>query len=431
MKKIEMRKTDKKIKLRTPRVIPLVVLAVCFFFTAKSQSSKITQDNIKFIAYPDFPSANSTWGDIGYNPVNNAVYIGVTNHKNKIGFYEYGVAKDEMKLKGFISDMAHLRNFQWQGKIHTKITFDAKGNVYFGTDGGESREEYLMNHPHGYNGGIIMKWDPKEEQMTNLGVPMQYESLKDVDVDLETGKIYAISYPQVHFIVFDPKTNEIEDLGRLGSSHVPRVIFTDKWGNCYYVDWRQRLVKYEKSTGKLVFAKESLPAFEGTPGGFIITGITAYAKDTKSNIIYIVTYGAKMLALHTQKDGIGKIEDLGAAYDLVDQPLWKPYIPNLNLGDNGNLYYVIGGHGNYVKDDTSILMELDPKTKQKKGVLEFPTIELSEVTGSDIKDKEGNLYFAGRKIIPKDKNTPESLPSLDDKVSIPFMIKFNPEKDLK
>lgn len=425
----QMLKFKRIVRARYVLVLALS-LSLCGWSVVFGQP-KITEKNIDFVMYPDFAEANSTWGDIGYNPVNNAVYIGVTNHKNKIGFYEYSVANDDMQLKGFVNEMAHLRDYQWQGKIHTKIVFDAGGKVIFGTDGGESREEYLMNHPQGYAGGFLMSYDPRTEKITNLGVPMQYESIKDVDVDPETGKIYAISYPQVHFIVYDPKTNVQKDYGRLGSAHVPRVIFTDKWGNCYYVDWRQRLVKYEKSQDKLVFAKESLPAFEGTPGGFIITGITAYAKDMGSNKIYFVTYGAKMVELETQENGIGQIRDLGAAYDLADQPLWKPYIPNLNLGDNGKLYYFIGGHGNYVKNNTSVLMELDPATLKKRVVLEFPTTEVSEVTGSDIKDKSGNLYFAGRKIQPKSKDTPESLPSIDDKVSIPFMIKFNPEKNIK
>ncbi len=32
--------------------------------------------------------------------------------------------------------------------------------MYFTTDGGESREEYFMNHPDGYSGGFFMKWNP-------------------------------------------------------------------------------------------------------------------------------------------------------------------------------------------------------------------------------------------------------------------------------
>ncbi len=407
-----------------------ILLINVLHFNVEAQETSITRKNIQLIDYPDFPSANSTWGSIGFNPATNCVYVGVTNHKNKIGLYEFNVESEKIELKGFINEMGHLRDFQWQGKIHSKIVFDSKGTVYFGTDGGESRQEYLMNHPNGYSGGFMMKWEKQTNLLTNLGVPKQYESLKDIDIDTKSGKIYAITYPQAHFITYDPKTNEQKDFGRLASSHVPRVLFTDNWGNCYYVDWRQRLVKYEKASDKLIFDKESLPAFEGTPGAYIITGITGYAKDSINNTIYLVTYGAKILAFHPCQKGIGSVDDLGSCYDLADSIIWKPYVPNLNLGNNGKLYYFIGGHGNYVKKDTSLLMELNPKTKQKKIVFEFPTSELSEVTGSGVIDKNGNLYFAGRKIRPKTKEMEELLPTLDDNVSIPFLIKFNPEKEL-
>ena len=126
-----------------------------------AQDKNITERNIEFIQYPDFPDAHSTWGSIGYNPVHNTVYIGVTNHKDNIALYEYDVSKNEMHKQGFIKDLALLRPFQWQGKIHSKIIAGPDGSVYFSTDGGESREEYLMNHPHGYSGGFFMKWDPK------------------------------------------------------------------------------------------------------------------------------------------------------------------------------------------------------------------------------------------------------------------------------
>lgn len=411
--------------------ISFFLVGIFLYLTSKSQEQPISKENIQFIMYPGFPEANSTWGDIGYNAETNSIYIGVTNHKDRIGFYEYSLENDQMKLKGFIDKMAHLREFQWQGKIHTKIVFDKEGNAYFGTDGGESRQEYLMNHPSGYVGGFIMKWDPKQELMINLGMPMPYESIKDIEIDEETGILYAITYPQAHFILFDPATNELKDLGRLASAHVPRKLFTDHWGNCYYVDWRQRLAKYEKNKKKLLFDEHSLPAFSETPGRHIITGITGFAKDPETTTIYLVTYGAKILAFHPEENGIGRVEDLGAAFDSSDQPLWKPFVPNLNIGNNGMLYYIIGGHGNYVKEGTTVLMELNPQTKQKRIVCEYPIAELSEATGVDVRDAEGNLYFAGRKTFPKDDQTPETLPSIDDKVSIPFMIKFNPEKELE
>jgi hypothetical protein len=384
-----------------------------------TSGKSVSERNIRFIDYPGFPGAHSTWGSIGYNPVTNNVYIGVTNHADNVGFYEYDPASNNMQLHGFIKDLGYLRPFQWQGKIHSKIVAGPQGEMYFSTDGGESREEYLMNHPHGYAGGFFMKWNPATRLLTNLGMGLQYESIKDVEVDPQTGVIYAISYPQVHFLVYDPKQNKLHDAGRLGSAHVPRVLFTDWWGNCYYVDWRQRLVKYEKSTGKLVFAKESLPAFPGTPGGKIVTGITAYAKHPDKKVIYLVTYGAKLVAFYPEENGIGRWEDLGGVFETAKGEEWKPYVPNLNVGVNGKLYYVIGGHGNYVRKDKTVLIEFDPAVRKAKILLDFPIGRLTEVTGSDIRDKDGNMYFAGRK-----------RPDTSEHGSVPFLIKLNPEKEV-
>lgn len=383
------------------------------------QNPEINQKNIAFIEYPGFPEGHSTWNDIGYNARYNSVYIGVTNHHDKVGLYEYHTSENEMKLHGFIDEMAHLRPFQWQGKIHSKFIAAPDGTMYFSTDGGESREEYLMNHPHGYGGGFFMKWEPSSGQLTNLGMGLRYESIKDIDIDPETGIIYGITYPQAHFLVYDPAKNNLRDMGRLASSHVPRVLFTDWWGNCYYVDWRQRLVKYDKEKGVLLFADESLPAFPNTPGAMIITGITAYAKDEKNKVIYLVTYGAKVLAFYPSKEGIGRVEDLGGVIDTGNDAPWEPYVPNLNIGDNGKLYYIIGGHGNFVKKDKTLFVELDPESGKRSVLFEYPVSEMAEATGSDTKDEEGNLYFAGRKDI---NGGPDS---------VPFLIKFNPEKEVE
>jgi hypothetical protein len=400
--------------------IYLFILGCTLLATTGYGQQKINAANIAFINYTGFPEGQSTWDDIGYSRKYNKVVVGVTNHKDKVALFDYDVATGKMTNNGLIADLAHLRPFQWQAKIHSKITEGADGYMYFATDGGESREEYLMDHPMGYAGGYIMKWHPKTKNLVNFGVGMQYESIKDIDIDPQTGKIYAVTYPQVHFLVYDPLKNSMTDHGRLGSSHVPRVMFTDWWGNCYYVDWRQRLVKFQRDADSLVFAANSLPAFEGTPGGKIVTGITAYAKDEKNKVIYMITYGAKIVAFYPEKNGIGKVVDLGGVADSGrDVPDWGPYVPNLNIGNNGKLYYIVGGHGNFLIENKTVLMEFDPGTRKHVIVYQYPVEELSEATGSDTKDQEGNLYFAGRRELDKFDH------------SFPFLIKFNPSKKVQ
>ncbi len=122
--------------------------------------------------------------------------VGVTNHKDKVALFDYDVATGKMTNNGLISDLGHLRAFQWQAKIHSKIIEGPGGYMYFSTDGGESKEEYLMDHPSGYAGGFFMKWHPQTKTLLNLGMGMQYESIKDIYIDVATGKkIWCILSP--------------------------------------------------------------------------------------------------------------------------------------------------------------------------------------------------------------------------------------------
>jgi hypothetical protein len=398
---------------------PAVLLAACCC------AAEIGEKNIAYVDYPGFPDAHSTWGSIGYCSAFRKVFIGVTNHRDRVGLFEYDIDSRAMSLRAFVPEAGNLRRYQWQGKIHSQIVEGPGGAMYFATDGGESREEYLMEHPHGYAGGFVFRWDPAAGRLTNLGVPKQYDSIKDLAVDSESGRIFMVSYPQVRLLLYDPRSNDLRDLGRVGSDHVPRVVFRDRWNNFYYVDWRQRLVKYERGSEQLVFARESLPAFPGTPGGQIVTGIKAHAADPARGVIYLITFGAKVLVLRPQEEGIGPVEDLGAIYDAPGRAPYSLHASNLCVADNGRLYYFIGGHGAYALEGRTVLMELDPRTKTKRTVMTFPLNVISEVTGSGVRDPGGTLYFAGR----RDDRTAASMG--ESGASRPFLIVFHPEKAVR
>ena len=402
-------------------------MAALLLVTAVSPlSAELSKKNLRFMDYPDFPEGHSTWGSIGYSKTHKKVFIAVTNHRDKVGLFEYDVNTEKIRLCGFLPELTNLREYQWQGKVHSEIIEGPDGNMYFSTDGGESREEYLMNHPHGYSGGFFFRWEPELERMTIIGRGMQYESIKDMTLDRINGLIMGISYPQVHLLLYDYRKNNLRDMGRVGSDHTPRVLWNDWWGNMYYVDWRQRMIKYEHETGKLLFCSDSLPAFEGTPGGRIITGVTSYAEDQANGVIYLVTYGAKVLAFRPSKLGFGPVEDLGGVFDSDTREPYNYYCPNLALGDNGMLYYFIGGHGSYAEGkDQNVLMEFDPRTRQKRIVLRFPLKDISEVTGAGVKDEKGSMYFCGRKRDPHAEAMGES------GASRPFLLILNPERELR
>ena len=99
-----------------PIGVVLLILLISPAFQAE-----ITDKHIRFIEYPDFPEAHSTWGSIGYSKIHQKVFVGVTNHRDKVGLFEYDIAKDKIRLAGFVPQLAHLRDYQWQGKVYSQI----------------------------------------------------------------------------------------------------------------------------------------------------------------------------------------------------------------------------------------------------------------------------------------------------------------------
>jgi hypothetical protein len=187
----------------------------------------ITERNVVFLDYPGFPEAHSSWGAIGYSARHHKVFISTTDHRERQGLYEYDVATKRLRLLGLVAELANLRDHQWQGKVHSYIVEGPDGRMYFGTDGGNSRQGRLMNHPHGYGGGFFFAWDPATETLSNLGKGLRYESLKNIAVDRVSGRIYGVTFPQAHLLIYDPEADELRDLGRLMSFHVPRPLLTD------------------------------------------------------------------------------------------------------------------------------------------------------------------------------------------------------------
>jgi hypothetical protein len=385
----------------------------------------ITERNVLFLDYPGFPAAHSSWGSIGYSARHNKVFVSTTDHRERVALYEYDVATGTLRMLGFLAELANLRDREWQGKIHSYIVEGPDGRMYFGTDGGNARQGRLMDHPHGYGGGFFFAWDPATGTLANLGKGLRYESLKNIAVDSVSGRIYGITFPQAHLLIYDPRADELRDLGRLMSFHVPRCLLTDWWGNAYYVDWRQRLVKYERESDQLLFARESLPVFPGTPGWFLNTGLTAYAADEENGVIYLTTYSSKVLAFRPTREGIGPVEDLGGVYDGTNPP-WDYWCRNLSLGRNGKLYYYVGGHGRYTEHGNKVLMmELDPKTRRKRLLMTFPLDVLLDVPGRGVRDREGNIYHDARRLAPGAALRGGS------GASVPQLMIFNPERPLR
>jgi len=405
-----------------------LITICCLIFITGAPTFAISKANFKFLDYPGFKDAHSSWGAIGYSSKFDKIIVGVTDHQERVAIYSYDCKKETIELANWVTAGGHIQRYQWQGKIHSQIIENKNdGWLYWGTDGGEDKEEYYMNHPDGYTGGFFMKYNPGTHEIINLGRGRRYESIKDLQIDQVRNRLYGTTYPSAHLIIKDLKTNKVSDKGCLNKAHTGRVVFTDDWGNAYYTDIRGHLVKYEAEIDSLIWSQKPLFSHPKTEAFRIRSGLRAWTRYKNTNDYYISTGWGTIFRFVPQKKGIGKIEELG----LILKPSKKyparkligSTAPNITCGFNHKLYTLVAGHGNFIEKDKAVLIEIDPKTKEKKIVYRIPLSRTLEATGSHIIDKKGNIYFASRRKVKK------GLVYYGE--SKAQLIIFNPEKELK
>jgi len=377
----------------------LIILMVAILCPA---SFAITKANIRYVAYPDMAKPHSSWGGIRYSTVANKVIVTVCDHTSQIGVFDWDCASKALTRRAWIDKSGHLQGFQWQGKVHSQVVENLKdGWLYFGTDGGEGREENYMDHPNGYFGGYFMKYNPKTFEIINLGNGRRYESIKEVGFDQVRQRIYGITYPSNHFIIKDLATDSLIDKGSINKAYVGRTLFTDDWGNAYYIDARGCLMKYEASADSFLWADKPLPRDTALVEGWVVrSGLRAWARFQKTNEYYFMTAWSSIHKITVQEKGIGLIEDMGymlnPAKGIELKTIINANCPNLVCHPNHKLYMWVGGHEKTLKKDSTALIEFDPAKKTKTVVYECPWTELEEATGSQVVDRDGNIYYAAR-----------------------------------
>jgi hypothetical protein len=394
-----------------------------------SNAFAVTKANFKFVDYPDMANPNSSWGSICYSTATNKVIIGVTDHVSQVGIFEWDCSKKTMSRRNWVSQGGHLQWFQWQGKIHSQMVENRKdGWVYFGTDGGEGREEYYMDHANGYFGGFFMKYNPATFEIINLGNGRRYESIKEIGIDQVRQRLYGITYPATHFLIKDLATDSLIDKGSLNKAHVGRTLFTDDWGNAYYTDMRGGLIKYEPAADTLLWADDLLARDTAvTSVTAVRSGLRAWTRVPKTNEYFFITTWSRIFKLTAREKGLGKVEDLGHILEPTKDIKLKDIVgvncPNMAFHPNKKLYFIAGGHGNYIKDDSTLVIEVDPALRTKKIIYAVSTDVISEATGSNVVDREGNLYFAARREGAV-KSVGETIRGSAE------LIIFNPEKEI-
>ena len=161
------------------------------------------------------------------------VYIGLSTYGNSAHFYIYDQVKDEIRHRGNLIKILGEsgKAVRTNAKIHTPFVEAGDGRIYFASGSmGHGPEDI---DPRSWKGGHWWRYDPKSDELTDLGLVLSRQGVYALVCDKVRNRLYGTS-AWGHFIMYDIKNGETKDLGRINNRRtICRIMVIDDEGIVY------------------------------------------------------------------------------------------------------------------------------------------------------------------------------------------------------
>jgi len=153
-----------------------------------------------------------------------------------------------------------------QGKSHVNFV-QANGKLYFSTHLGYYNQatgvERTAVAPHGYlpfPGGHFVSYDMSTGKFTNLAIAPGRQGIIAMNMDVQRGRMYGITWPYGNFLSYDLKTKKLKnygtffkggELGKLGSTYrviCRRITLDPLDGSAYFTTGDGAIHRYRYNT---------------------------------------------------------------------------------------------------------------------------------------------------------------------------------------
>jgi len=164
------------------------------------------------------------------------VYVGLNHHGAGASVVMYDPKTDSMKLLGDMNQIIGQENLpvEPQAKVHTQICEASDGKIYFGTHLSAFYGFAKFTSGEAYPGGHWMVYDPDTDTVTDLGLALKGNGLLTMTIDPQREKLYALTYPQAHFLIYDIQTQKTTDMGQVQNwDAISRTLAVDDLGRIY------------------------------------------------------------------------------------------------------------------------------------------------------------------------------------------------------
>ena len=258
-----------------------------------------------------------------------------------------------------------------------------------------------------FRGSALLAFDTKTDEVLWWDTIIPKEGCRCLLIDEEAGLLYALSYPRDHFFVYDLRTRQGRDLGRIGSINA-QLLFLDRKHRVWTTDDYGHLVRYDPDTDRLETSPFVLPHDPQLQNGWHSVFYDAVpAPDGESIFASTWLPQPRLMRIWPHEGDWGRVEDLGLATQPRDPSLclsmFHDHCGGLTIGGDDHLYYVPSRwrdpvHNPYAaerRDYEGVVMRLDPAThdREEVAVLERPDCDAQYVSRGAV-DHNGHLFFA-------------------------------------
>lgn len=231
-----------------------------------------------------------------------------------------------------------------------------------------------------FRGAALLAFDTKTDQVLWWDTLIPKEGCRCLVHDDQNRRLYAISYPRDHLIMYDLDKKQPRDLGRIGSIN-SQTLFLDRTKRVWTTNDYGHLVRYDPQTDRMETCPDVLPHHQQTQTGWHSV-FYDIAPSPQGDCVYASTWNGspRLMRIWPNETPWPRVEDLGPATQQWDNTLPSSmevdHCGGLTFAGDGMLYYVAS---RWQGKMTSKVWENDQKLKGIVYRLDPSTLEREEV----------------------------------------------------
>ncbi len=194
-----------------------------------------------------------------------------------------------------------------------------------------------------FRGAYLAAYDTKADAIAWTALMIPKEGCRCLCLDEARGRLYALTYPRDHFVVYDIAKKELTDVGRVGSVNC-QCLFSDSRGRIFFTNDQGVFMRFDPDKGRM----EALPLVyphEWSQNGWHGVLYDA-AADPATGAVYMIPWMVRprLARLWPEEGPHGRLEDLGPV--TFDRDPRHPismsidHVGGLVFGADGCLYFV-------------------------------------------------------------------------------------------